>query len=288
MPLLREELDRSWVRRIAISVFVWGLYLLALNNPHPIIWQAPLSIWSPNGWLVLGWFLLLSERYCAAANLSSVAAALAIWPGLLDPDGVTLGYWLWLGSSLALMVGSWSCAPLVHTRSWPASGISDTVYDAKPSKWKRIVLFMIAAGLQIGAVVLGHFWDSDAMLRFYYGEFAELAGLLTLFGMFIPFVTRSGTAAKYPWAVSAAALVYGIVVVWLEPFLYIHEFRDVVVAALVLFPLLLAIGLLVRAGAWLSVAGLTLFVLISSAMVASNARDDYSAHGFFAHWSLRT
>lgn len=148
---------------------------------------------------------------------------------------------------------------------------------------------IIAAGLQIGSVVLGHNWG--VMIHYpgrppsIYTACAKSAGLLMLGGIVASMLIRPQKTVKHRTGVCAAALVYSVGVVWCEPFLHVHQLSEMVVAALVQVPLLLAIGLLVRRQAWLSVAGVTLFVFTGCAMIASNANVCDAGSGFFSWWT---
>jgi hypothetical protein len=81
--------------------------------------------------------------------------------------------------------------------------------------------------------------------------------------------------------VCIASLLYSAGVVFCDPFYRVQSTDEAVVAALLLAPLLLAAGYLVRAEAWLSVAGVSVFVFISTVMIASNANRSVSGSGFF-------
>jgi hypothetical protein len=63
--------------------------------------------------------------------------------------------------------------------------------------------------------------------------------------------------------------------------LWVHDIGPLVRAALALAPLLLALGSLVRAHAWASVGGVTLFVFTGSAMLTSNSQYGDAGSGFF-------
>jgi hypothetical protein len=147
---------------------------------------------------------------------------------------------------------------------------------------------VITAALQLGAVVLGHFWGVAVHYPgrppSAYTAGAQLAGLLMLGGAFGSLVSRPVKWAKYRTSVCIAALLYSLGVVLCEPFLDVHQPREIVVAVLVLVPLLMTVGYLVRGQAWASVAGVMLFVFTSSAMIASNANVSDAGSGFFSWW----
>jgi len=98
-------------------------------------------------------------------------------------------------------------------------------------------------------------------------------------------VARDRENAEYRTGVCIASLLYSIGVVLREPFLDVHQLSEIVVAAFVLVPLLLAIAYLVRWRAWIAVAGIALFVVTSSAMIASNGKVNDAGSGFFGWWN---
>jgi len=146
----------------------------------------------------------------------------------------------------------------------------------------------IAAGLQVGAVLIGYFWGVAVHYPgrppSTYTFCAQLAGLLMLGGVFASLVGYPVEKARYRTSVCVASLLYSVGIVFCEPFLHVQQFSEIVVAALVLVPLLLALGYLVRGEAWLSLAGVTLVVFTSSAMIASNANVSDGGSGFFSWW----
>ena len=81
-----------------------------------------------------------------------------------------------------------------------------------------------------------------------------------------------------------SCLAYSVAVVLFEPFLDVHGLAAVVGAALVLVPLLLALAYLAWRRAWVSAAGVALFVFVSAAMLASNAGLSDAGSGFFSYW----
>jgi hypothetical protein len=146
----------------------------------------------------------------------------------------------------------------------------------------------IAVGLQAGSVGLGHLWGVafhyPVRLPSVYTTSALIAGLLMLSGIFASLVSVTEERARHRTAVCIASLLYSVGVVWCEPFWRVHQVNEIVVAALVLVPLLLAIGYLVRGRAWASVAGVALFVFTSNVMIASNANSSVAGSGFFCSW----
>lgn len=85
--------------------------------------------------------------------------------------------------------------------------------------------------------------------------------------------------------ICGSSLIYAVGVVWFEPFLNVHELGELVVAAVVLLPLLLALDYLVRVRMWVAVAGVALFVTTCSAMITSNASVSDAGTGFRAWWT---
>jgi len=94
----------------------------------------------------------------------------------------------------------------------------------------------IAAGLQVGAVLIGYFWG---VAVHYPGRppspytfCTELAGLLMLGGIFASLVGYPVENAKHRASVCVTSLLYSVGIVLCEPFLHVHQFSEVVVAAL--------------------------------------------------------
>ena len=147
---------------------------------------------------------------------------------------------------------------------------------------------LIAVGLQAGAVGLGLLWgvavDYPVRSPSVYTASAAIAGLLMLSGVFASLVSVPVEKASHRTAVCIASLLYSACVVLCEPFWRVHQIDEIVLAALVLVPLLLAIGYLVRGQAWASVAGVALFVFTSNVMIASNANSSVAGSGFFRSW----
>jgi hypothetical protein len=147
---------------------------------------------------------------------------------------------------------------------------------------------LIAVGLQAGAVGLGYLWgvafDYPVRSSSVYTTSALIAGLLMLSGVFTSLVSVPLERARHRRAACIASLLYSVGVVLCEPFWRVHQIDEIVVAALVQVPLLLAIGYLVCCQAWGSVAGVVLFVFTSNVMIASNANSSASGSGFFRSW----
>jgi uncharacterized membrane protein YccC len=143
-------------------------------------------------------------------------------------------------------------------------------------------------GLQAGAVGLGLLWgvafDCPVRSPSVYTASAFIAGLLMLSGVFASLLSVPVEKSRHRSAVCVASLLYSVGVVLFEPFWRVHQIDEIVVAALVLVPLLLAIGYLVRGHAWASVAGVALFVFTSNVMIASNANSSVAGSGFFRSW----
>lgn len=186
------------------------------------------------------------------------------------------------------------------------TGVSDAhtpVYDSQPEnlECEQIQIsaatlalkpmrgtLLISAGLQGGAVILGHF----AGLEMGYSDHppkiftncALLAGLLMLNGIVASLLCRPTGVVRYRTAVCVGSLLYSVGVVLRDPFLHINQYRNIVMAILVLVPLLLVIGYHVRGKAWLSAAGVTLFVFTSTMMIAYNTSVSDFGSGFFSFW----
>ena len=147
---------------------------------------------------------------------------------------------------------------------------------------------VIAAGLQTGAVVLGYYWGAAIYCPRHapsiYTACALLAVLVILVGASVALVRPRVVGTKYCATVSVMSLLYSVGVVLSEPFLHVSCYDQIIGVALVLVPMLLAIDYLVRGHAWASVAGVTLFVFTSSAMIASNANASVAGSGFFSSW----
>jgi hypothetical protein len=138
-----------------------------------------------------------------------------------------------------------------------------------------------AAALQTAAVLLGYFWGAAAASTpALYTVWALLAVLL----MFVGAVQACRGAEPKYGVVSVIALLHSVGVIYCEPFLHFGHPDDFARVALVLAPLVFAIGYLARGRAWPSAAGVTLFVFTSSAMIGSNANNGVHGSGFFSSW----
>jgi hypothetical protein len=142
--------------------------------------------------------------------------------------------------------------------------------------------------VQAVAVVAGGLWGraihNPGRPPTVYTALAVIAVLLMLTGL-----VRSLTGIRHeelgvPAAVDVSCLAYSVAVVLFEPFLDVHGLAAVVGAALVLVPLLLALAYLAWRRAWVSAAGVALFVFVSAAMLASNAGLSDAGSGFFSYW----
>ena len=148
-------------------------------------------------------------------------------------------------------------------------------------------LAMIATALQAGAVVLGfHF---GAWIH-YPGRPPNIYTVLALLGWFLMLAgagqsvwNRHVEGARHRIVVTLAVVVYAGCTMLFEPFLEVGP-RDLLIAVLVLVPFLLAIGDLVWARELLPLAGVTLFLFTSCAMLSSNARIYDAGSGFFGCW----
>jgi hypothetical protein len=156
----------------------------------------------------------------------------------------------------------------------------------------RFVLFFVATGLQIGAVFLGFF--SGLRIGFVgwppsvYTREAGLAGVLMLAGAILSLLTKNAASVKFRNEACVGVLGYSVVIVIFEPFLIKNtDITQEISAALMLVPLLLAIPYLLRAAAWLSAAGVTLFVFTSSSMLTSNTHHLFKESGFFRSFEIR-
>jgi hypothetical protein len=147
----------------------------------------------------------------------------------------------------------------------------------------------IAAGLQVGAVVVGSYWGvvigDPGRPPSVYTRCAEAAGLLMLMGIIASLLGPAPEQARYRTAVCMAALLYALAVVVWEPFLDVRTPNALVVAGLAMVPLVAFLVYLVRVQAWLSVAGVTFFVFTGSAMIASNVCVSDAGSGFFLYWT---
>jgi hypothetical protein len=156
-----------------------------------------------------------------------------------------------------------------------------SAYGSKPGNGTLLV----AMGLQAGAVGLGYLLGADIhRAPADYAAVAFVAGLLMLIGVFASVVGVPAERVRHRTAVCIASLLYSAGVVLCDPFFHVQQTDEIAVASLVLMPLLLAIGYLVRGQAWLSVAGVTLFVFTSNVMIASNANSSSAGSGFLRSW----
>jgi hypothetical protein len=95
---------------------------------------------------------------------------------------------------------------------------------------------------------------------------------------------RSTTAVP---VVLWACITLGSYALWLmyaDAFLWYHDDGSFVTGIILLLPFLLAIGPLVRAGAWLAVTGSALFFATSVAMLIRNGFSISGGSGFVAGW----
>lgn len=148
---------------------------------------------------------------------------------------------------------------------------------------------LVIAAIQANAVILGgllgralHYPGRPPTL---YTALAVFAVLLLLAGFVGSLIDPQADKSRHPAAAGGGCLAYAFGVMLVEPFLFVHGLAAVSLAALVLVPLLLALSYLARCQAWVSVAGVTLFVFASSAMLAGNAGLSHSGSGFFAWWT---
>jgi hypothetical protein len=156
------------------------------------------------------------------------------------------------------------------------------------TKTMRDSFLLTAVGLEGGALILGDLWGREVGYPgrppSVYTVYAHVASVLMLIGAFLSFLNRLKPRVKYSRAaVCAGSFLYGLGLVRFEPLL-IHDETDVVVAYVVLIPLLVAAGYLLKVHAWISVAGITLFVFTSSAMITSNINVRDAGSGFHVWW----
>jgi hypothetical protein len=148
-------------------------------------------------------------------------------------------------------------------------------------------LRLVAVSLQAGSVMLGYFWGAATHYPgrppSVYTAGALAAVLLMIVGALGSLLFQPGSQGR-SWG-CFGVLAYCVAAMLFEPFLWAHQLGEVIVACVVLLPLLLAIGYLVRVRAWPSAVGVTLFVLTSSAMIASNASVSDAGSGFFGWWT---
>jgi hypothetical protein len=146
----------------------------------------------------------------------------------------------------------------------------------------------IALALQAGTVLLGYLFGVAVHYvgrpPSIYTACALLAGLWMLIGVGVSAASHPARGSRLRAAVRVGALVYASGVVRFEPFLHVHSHGEFLLAVLVLIPPLLAIAGLVRDRAWMSVAGVALFVFTCSAMLASNANVIDAGSGFWRWW----
>jgi hypothetical protein len=147
---------------------------------------------------------------------------------------------------------------------------------------------ILAATLQLGAVLLGHLWGLHVG---YPGRpptilttTAGVALFLLLLGWWASLGDTPGARTDSGSWVCAGSFGYALLTVGFEPFFLVHHLSQVLFAAAWLVPFLLAIGHLVREQEWISVAGLELFVFTSVAMLTSNTGISDAGSGFFAWW----
>jgi ABC-type polysaccharide/polyol phosphate export permease len=117
-----------------------------------------------------------------------------------------------------------------------------------------------------------------------YTDCALLAVFLMLVGAFVALVGHRVEEARYCALVCIISLMYSVGIIYSEAFLRVKTEEDAVRVVLVLVPLILSIEYLVRGSAWVSLAGVMLFVFTSSAMIGSNANDTIHGSGFFSCW----
>jgi hypothetical protein len=139
--------------------------------------------------------------------------------------------------------------------------------------------------MQAAAVIIGGLWGRAVH---YPGRpptaLAAVAAVLVLSGLLASLAGRRADGSGHPALASGGCLAYMAGVVLSEPFLMVGSLPAVAGAALVLVPLLLAVSYLARCRAWLSAAGVGLFVFASSAMLAGNAGVSDAGSGFLGYW----
>lgn len=142
--------------------------------------------------------------------------------------------------------------------------------------------------VQAAAVILGGLWGRAVHYPgrppTAYTVLAAVAAVLVLAGLLASLAGRRAGEAGHPAVAAGGCLVYMTGVVLFEPFLFVGSPPAVAAAALVLAPLLLAVSYLVRCRAWLSAAGVVLFVLVSAAMLAGNTGVSDAGSGFLSYW----
>jgi len=147
---------------------------------------------------------------------------------------------------------------------------------------------ILAAALQLGAVILGHYWGLyihyPGRAPTIYTTIAGAALFLLLLGWWVSLSDEPGIQFDSDFWVRGGSFGYALLTIGIEPFVWVHDLNRVLFATLWLVPLLLAIGHLVRAREWVSVAGLELFVFTSVAMLTSNVNVSDAGSGFFAFW----
>ena len=145
---------------------------------------------------------------------------------------------------------------------------------------------LIAACLQVGAVGLGYWYGESFPARSpsSYLACASLAGLIMLVALVASVLGVPVEGANYRTPICITSLLYSAGVVFCEPFFRVKSADEIAVAVVIIVPLIVAIGYLVHAQAWVAAAGVTLFVFICNVMIASNANSSVHGSGFFNQW----
>ena len=147
----------------------------------------------------------------------------------------------------------------------------------------------LSIGIQVGVILLGYLCGSSGGR----GKPITSEGMLAFLGIVL---MTTGLFTATPEGVAGAkerhqrqvfsvlALAHSLGLVLWEPFLFIRDETDLVVAGAVLCPLLLALGYFVRVRARTSLVGVALFVFASTVMLTRNAGTYGFGSGFLGYW----
>jgi hypothetical protein len=156
---------------------------------------------------------------------------------------------------------------------------------------KRLATIALVCAVQYAAVGLGTVWGLGAAhgvrwLHGYWSAAGWLAVLMLIVESVRYFMSRQlGTVNPVTPYVCIALGSYAVWLMFVDPF-FVWDVDDVIFAidVMLLVPFLLMVGPLIRAGAWLGVAGSTLFVATSIAMLIRNGFSLKGSSGFFGGW----
>jgi hypothetical protein len=146
--------------------------------------------------------------------------------------------------------------------------------------------WLAAGAFQVPAVLLGYLVGSvdrePRSTTSFCLLMAAVGVLLILAGRFVPSGTESRSRGRFGWVV----LAYAIVVMWVDPFSDAVNTGGLLIAAGCVFPLLIAVAVLLRAGEWVTAAGVVVFTVACVALLTWNAKYAGASQASFFWYAL--